>query len=228
MGIWARDDVTGAFAAQLDDRRRAAAAGDRPIGWKLGFGSAAAQHAAGVDAPFVGHLLESGRRASGTQLSVQGWTAPALEPEIAVYLGADVPAGASDSDIADAIAAISLAFELVDITAPLSDAIAVMKANIFQRGVVLGDRMPASLHPAAVTILVDGAVHAEVADPVTAVGDYVELVRHVADVLAASGEALRAGEVIITGMVAPPLQLSSGHYAMRGDGLGEIELSVGE
>ncbi|HET7089907.1 MAG TPA: hypothetical protein VFL17_14820, partial [Anaerolineae bacterium] len=37
----------------------------------------------------------------------------------------------------------------------------------------------------------------------------VDIVRHVADLLAALGERLRAGEVIITGSIVPPLWMES-------------------
>ena len=46
----------------------------------------------------------------------------------------------------------------------------------------------------------------------------VDIVRHVADVLAAFGERLRAGEFIITGSVVPPISSSrtrtASHYAL--------------
>jgi 2-keto-4-pentenoate hydratase len=39
-------------------------------------------------------------------------------------------------------------------------------------------------------------------------------VRHVADVVAAFGERLRAGEIIITGSVVPPLTIEPGEDAI--------------
>jgi 2-keto-4-pentenoate hydratase len=46
---------------------------------------------------------------------------------------------------------------------------------------------------------------ARTSDPEANTGNLVDLVRHVADVLAAFGERLRAGEIIITGSIVPPL-----------------------
>ena len=48
--------------------------------------------------------------------------------------------------------------------------------------------------------------------------------RHVADVLAAFGERLRAGEIIITGSVVPPLTLEPGEddIAFEVDPLGGV------
>jgi 2-keto-4-pentenoate hydratase len=39
-------------------------------------------------------------------------------------------------------------------------------------------------------------------------GDLVDVVRHVADLLTVFGERLRAGELIITGSIVPPVWLA--------------------
>jgi 2-keto-4-pentenoate hydratase len=51
---------------------------------------------------------------------------------------------------------------------------------------------------------------ARTSDPQANTGQWVDIVRHVADVLAAFGERLRAGEIIITGSVVAPLVLEPG------------------
>ena len=48
---------------------------------------------------------------------------------------------------------------------------------------------------------------ARTTDPQANTGLWVDIVRHVADVLAAFGERLRAGEIIITGSVVAPLAI---------------------
>lgn len=219
MGVWVREDVRAAFRELISAR------GDDAIGWKIGVASVAAMANAGIEAPLVGCLLASGRIASGAAIDVSGWVAPFLEPEIAVWLGADVPAGATRAQASAAIASISLAFELVDIDGPLTDAPAALRGNVFQRGYIFGERVPA-VRPPAVTVLVDDVAHAEVGDPVAVVGDFGELVQHVADVLGDAGRTLRAGEVVIAGTLAPPLPLAAGAYALRAPGLGEISLAV--
>ena len=45
----------------------------------------------------------------------------------------------------------------------------------------------------------------------------IEIVRHVANTLAASGECLRAGEVIIPGSVTPPIFLDAEDAEIRFD-----------
>jgi 2-oxo-3-hexenedioate decarboxylase len=219
MTVWARADVREAFGELL------ARSGEAATGWKIGVASPRAMANAGIDAPLVGVLCESGRTESGATLDVSAWVDPRLEPEIAVFLGADVPVGTSEAQASAAIASIALAFELVDIDGPLTDAPAMLRGNVFQRGVVLGERVAAATPP-AVTVLVDGEVRAEIVDPLAVVGAFGPLVQHVAEVLGGAGRILRAGEVIITGVLTPPLPLTPGRYAMRGEGLGEIEVSI--
>ncbi len=50
-----------------------------------------------------------------------------------------------------------------------------------------------------------GGEFARTTDPQANTGEWIDIVRHVADVLAAFGQRLRAGEIIITGSVVPPL-----------------------
>jgi 2-keto-4-pentenoate hydratase len=52
-----------------------------------------------------------------------------------------------------------------------------------------------------------GAESARTTDPQANTGRWIDIVRHVADVLAAFGERLRAGEIIITGSVVAPLAI---------------------
>jgi 2-keto-4-pentenoate hydratase len=55
---------------------------------------------------------------------------------------------------------------------------------------------------------------ARTTDPQANTGDWVFIVRHVADVLAAFGERLRKREIIITGSVVPPLTIERGEQAI--------------
>ena len=55
---------------------------------------------------------------------------------------------------------------------------------------------------------------ASTSDPEALTGKVVDIVRHVADVLAAFGERLSAGDVIIAGSVVPPLLVESDETAV--------------
>jgi 2-keto-4-pentenoate hydratase len=194
------------------------AAGDEPLGWKLGFGTPAAMETLGIDAPLVGFLLRSAEVESDGAISLAGMTNPRLEPEVAVHMGADLPAGADDATAAAAIGAIGPAFELADIHPPPEDVERVLAADIFQRHVVLGPAVQgATLRDASARIVQGDDVH-DVDDPEAPSGPLTAVVRHVADLLDGCGERLRAGEVVIAGALIPPLAVKPGdrvEYELR-------------
>jgi 2-keto-4-pentenoate hydratase len=84
--------------------------------------------------------------------------------------------------------------------------------------VVLGGAGPARAGSAAdgltCRIIRRGTEFARTTDPQANTGEWIGIVRHVADVLAAFGERLRAGEIIITGSVVPPLTIEPGEDAI--------------
>jgi 2-keto-4-pentenoate hydratase len=206
--VWDDPRVARGMEAQLRARRERIDAGERPVGWKVGFGAPAAKQNLGIEAPLVGFLTDRGLVEDGALYSIAGWTKPALEPEIAVHMGSDLPAGADREAAAGAIGGLGPAIELADLDMPLDDLEAVVAGNIFQRGFVLGpadgSRAGGSADGLVATIHRNGAELARTDEPLMMVGgELVDVTRHVADLLGAAGERLRAGEVIITGSVVP-------------------------
>lgn len=199
---------------QLALRRERLEAGETPLGWKVGFGSPAALERLGLPGPLVGFLLREARILPGGSVSVGGWSKPVAEPEIAVHLGADVRAGAGVEEARGAIAALGPAIELADVSFPPEDIERILAGNIYLRAVVLGPRSEAGAGGATGGLVPrlyrDGRECASTEDPEALTGSLGDLVRHVANVLAAFGERLRAGEVIIAGSVVPPLDVAAG------------------
>ena len=214
MKLWEDPRVVRGMQAQLAARRKRLDAGDQPLGWKVGFGAPAMLQLLNISAPLVGFLTRDARVQSGGSVSFAGWSKPVLEPEIAVHIGRDVPADADDETARAAIAGISPAIEIVDLTSPPQEPERILSDNIYQRHVVLGGAGPARAGPAAAgltcRIIRRGAETARTTDPQANTGEWIGIVRHVADVLAAFGERLRAGEIIITGSVVAPLALEPG------------------
>ena len=197
---------------QLAVRDELLRTGERQLGWKVGFGAPAALEKLGTDRPLVGFLLESALLADGATVSIGGWTAPALEPEIAVHLERDVPMQATWEQVRDAIGGLSAAIELADVTPPPEDPRTILAGNIFQRHVLLGpvDASRSTAEGIGGRVLVDGAEHSANDDPASITGEVVEVVRLTAELLEAVGERLRAGQVVITGSVVPPVQIAPG------------------
>ena len=191
---------------QLELRRARLAEGDRPIGWKVGFNAPAARESLGTDIPLVGFLTDRGLLDDGATVSIGGWAKPVLEAEIAVHMGRDVAGDASWEDVRSAIAGLGPAIELADVDPPPEDVRAMLAGNIFHRHVVLGpiDSSRSTAEGIGGRVLRDGEEIAANDDPAQLTGEVVEVVRSTAEQLAAAGERLRAGDVVISGSVVPP------------------------
>jgi 2-keto-4-pentenoate hydratase len=220
--------VARGMAAQLAARRERLAAGERALGWKVGFGAPAAMERLGTSAALVGFLTDRGLVPSGGNCSVAGWANPVYEPEVAAHMRRDVPGGGGRAAAAAAIAGLGPALELADVDPLPADPEAILAGNIFHRRVVLGPPQPgAELAGVRARVLVDGDEVTATDRSDEATGGPVAVVAHVADVLAAVGERLRAGEVVITGSIVPPAPAPPGRRVRFELGrLGAVEVAL--
>jgi 2-keto-4-pentenoate hydratase len=199
------------MSAQLADRRRRLASGERSLGWKVGFGSAEAMRRLRTDAALVGFLTDASLLDPPGSVSLSGWAAPVLEPEVAVHMGSDLPAGGDVGAAGEAIAALGPAFELADVDPPPSEVQAILAGNIFQRDVLLGPADPSASRGSLRGRLrgPDGAERI-VEDPEALTGGITDAVRHVADLLGEFDQLLAADEIVICGSIVPPIPVSPG------------------
>lgn len=231
MNLWDDPRIVRGMTAQFALRRQRLDSGDRLLGWKVGFGAPAQLKQFDTSGPLVGFLTQNARVAPGDTVSLAGWTKPVAEPEVAVHIGRDVAAGATPDAAAAAIAGISPAIELADLHEPAADPERILSHDIYQRHVVLDGATPARAGAAAdgltCRIMRRGAEFARTTDPQANTGRWVDIVSHVANVLAAFGERLRAGEVIITGSVVPPIAIEpdESSIAFALDPVGAISVS---
>lgn len=208
MKAWEDPRVIRGMQAQLAHRRKRIAAGEKPLGWKLGFGAPAAQEMLQLSGPLVGYLMQAALLAPGAQVDVTNWIQVVAEPEIGVRLGADLPASADTASAQAAIASLIPAIELADLAPPpTQDNIdAVLTGDIYQRHVVLGDASRQGGDTAGLSSHVSrrGMLAAETADPQALTGRIPDLLVHLAGTLAAFGEQLKAGDLVICGSTLPP------------------------
>jgi len=182
----------------------------------VGFGAAAALERLGIDGPLVGHLLESNLVETGATVSLAGWTQPVLEPEVAVWIG-------DDGDIAG----LGPALELADLEFPPQDADAILAANVYQRHVVVGARGPALSIDQLAARVFRGGEEWRADDVEGLTGPLAAIVGHVRATLAAAGERLQAGEIVIGGSVVLPLAVQPGdrvRYVL--DPLGDVSIRL--
>lgn len=140
-----------------------------------------------------------------------------MEPELTLHLGKDLPVGADRDTARAAIAAIGPAIEIADVDYPSDDVEGMLACNIYQRHVILGRSEPARaggiLDGLAAHVLRSGAEIASISDPQSLqnlTGELLDIVRHTAELLAAFGESLQAGQIIIAGSFIPPLWVAPG------------------
>jgi 2-keto-4-pentenoate hydratase len=232
---WEDPRVVRGMQAQLKRRRERIAAGETPLGWKLGFGAPASMQMLGLAGPLVGYLMQGALLASGARVNVAGWTKVVAEPEIGVRLGTDLPAGADAKTAQAAIASLTPAIELADLAPPPTrDNIdAVLAGDIYQRHVVLGaDRRDGGDTDGLSTHVVRrGVLAAETADPQALTGRIPDLLVHLAGTLSAFGERLKAGDLVICGSTVPPPMIepdeSEFRYELRPIGAVSVGFSHG-
>ena len=211
MNSWDAPLIKKGMTAQLAKRRARIAAGEKPLGWKVGLGAPATMERLKLAAPIVGFLMQRALLLSGSTVSLRGYIKPVAEPEICVRMARDLPAGASAGETAAAVKEIFPAIELADLDpAPTVDNLdAVLEGDIFQRHVVLCGNTRAGAGTSGLTSRVfrRGREVNVTDDPEALTGRLPDIVAHVANTLAAFGEKLAAGDVIITGSITPPLMI---------------------
>ena len=205
---WDDPRIARGMEKQLVARRARIAAGEKPIGWKVGLGAKAAMERLNIRMPLVGYMMQKSVVPNGSTVSVAGWTQPVAEPEIAAYMATDLAGGASREAAIAAVGALGPAIELADLNPPPVDVEVALGGNIFHRNVILGTpdkaRAGVKLDGLAGLVFRRGAQVARQEDLQANIGNIVDIVAHVAGTLAAYGEKLRAGDVIITGSIVPP------------------------
>ena len=221
--------IVAGMRDQLAVRRERLRGGERPLGWKVGFGSPTAAAELGIDRPLVGFLTDRGLIPDGATVDVHDWTNPMLEPEIAVHLARDLEPGASWEETRAAIRGLSAAIELADVDPPPTDVRAILAGNIFHRHVVLGpvDETRNTAEGIGGRVLRDGEEVASTDDPAALTGEVVEVVRRIGELLEISGERLRADDVLITGSVVDPVPVHPGQRLAAELGpLGRLVISL--
>ena len=215
--------IVAGLRAQLERRRDLLAAGAEPVGWKIGFNLPEVQARLGIDAPVVGHLTTAALLAPGWPYTLDGARVIA-ESEVAVHLGADVSPDAGAEEAAAAIAGLSPAIELTDPPVGLDDLERVLLDNVFHRAVLIGAPVAAGLEGVRARTLLNGAEQGDV-DALAATGDPVGVVRHVATLLGAAGERLRAGDRIIAGAMQLAMPSPGDVLELDLGTLGRVELA---
>ena len=193
-------DAAAGYAIQALARERAG-----PLaGWKLGVTSRAKRAQAGIHEPVRGFLARANALDLGEPLATGGLIQPRAEPEIVFILGRDLSGPAvTAADVLAATAGVATGIEILDsryrdyrFTMP-----DVIADNTSAGRFVVGAPVPPdgiNLRLAGVVLEHNGEVVATAAGAAV-LGHPAAAVAWLARSLAAAGEGLRAGQVVLSG-----------------------------
>jgi len=225
-------DGDSAYAIQAANTAAWVSEGRRIVGRKIGLTSEAVQRQLGVNQPDFGVLFEDMQIASGASLQASRTLQPKAEGEVALIIGRDLmKADASADDIASVVESVAASIEIVD--SRIADWKITFADTVADNGsagfFVLGD---ARKKIAGLDLYACGMV-LEVNDKIVSTGAGAACLGHplnaaawLARTLAARGEGLRAGDILLTGALAPMFALTPGDQVrVTIAGLGEARFS---
>lgn len=207
-------------------------------GYKIALTAPVMQQMVGFHAPFAGAILARTVHHSPVTLHRADYGRLGIECEIAVQLGSDLPAAQapySRDHVADAVAAVMAAFELVDDRganyASLAELIlTVIADNAWNAGIVLGPPIrnwgTVDLAAARGVLVLNDAVVGEGRGG-DVMGHPLEALVWLANMLAQHGKSLTQGMLVMTGSMVATTFVNPGDAArLTVEGLGEVRLSV--
>ena len=236
---FAPQTMAEAYAVQAGMVSRLAETRGPAAGYKIAYTSAVMRERTGVGQPCYGRIPASMVYNSPATVDSSGYGGIGIECEVAVKLGADLPASGAPytrDSIAEYIEWIAASFELVDRRGcaiagwARCRRFAASWTNISNGGAVLGepitDWQSIDLTASRGTMSINGEIVGEgVGSDV--MGHPLEPLVWLANTLAADGMSMEKGALILTGSFAPPVMMKPGdEAAVHIDGLGEALLSV--
>lgn len=205
-----------AYQVQRERMQRAAANGDKIIGYKAALTSKAMQEQSGVGEPVLGTMLGSRLFAEEAPISLSGFIKSTLEPEVGVLMKTELKGpGVTAFDAMAAIAGYLPCMEIGDIRTgenkrSLQQTIV---CNTFNGGHVFGGPLVAphglDLRVEGMVMTVNGTVRAS-ATAVEVLGDPLRSVAFMANKLAEIGESLKPGMLLMTGSIVKSIPLHFG------------------
>ncbi len=231
-------DLDEAYLIQKEFQRHVAEEQGAIAGYKLAYTTKALQQTVGVSDPVLGMMLEDNIYHSPKTLTAANYYQLALECEVCVRLGADLPLTGAPYDrgrVSEAVESLSTAFEVVDIRRtpgvdPMVGFITGVAANIFNAGVVMGEQVTnwrdLDLQAAYGSMTINGELVGD-GHGSDVMGHPLEPLAWLANKLAEQGLGLSAGMVIITGSIVSPKPVKPGDTAsILIEGLGGAEVNI--
>lgn len=203
------------------------------VGWKVGATTQPMQKLLNVPGPCAGAMLAAGRFASPARVDTADYVKIGIECEVAVRLGQPLGGGASREEAEAAIEALHPAIEIVDNRYGEFTSIGtptLIADDFFHAGFVLGaevrDWRGLDLASAVGTTSANG-VEVQRGHGRDVMGHPFESLLWLANHLAAHGERLEAGQIVMTGSLPLPYWAKGNELVRISiDGLGTAEITL--
>jgi 2-oxo-hept-3-ene-1,7-dioate hydratase len=223
------------LADSYDVQRRWAALhiakGARVVGHKIGLTSRAMQLASKIEEPDYGHLLDSMMFRDGQRIPADRFIKPRLEVELAFILGEDLEGlGVQIYDVMRATAYVQPALEIIDYRTEVPRAITdTIADNAASGGLIVGGRtirpFDVDVRWIGATLSKNGTIE-ESGVSAAIMGHPAAGVAWLANKLAAVGEKLKAGQILLGGSFTRPVDVAAGDVVQADYGpLGAIGVS---
>ncbi len=232
------ESIAGAYAVQAAYQGALTGEFGAVAGYKIAYTTAALQQSSGISEPVAGVILTNNVRHSPAVLDSATFLQPGIECEVAARLGADLPASGAPYDrdgVSQAVDAVMTAFEVVDNRRTQgqdtqTQLLTTIASNVLNAGIALGEPVTdwrgIDLAASHGWMTINGEMVGE-GHGSDVMGHPLEPLVWLANTLAARGEGLKAGMVVITGSIVSPKWLKPGDSAVISiEGLGQAELSV--
>jgi 2-keto-4-pentenoate hydratase len=207
--------VLAGLAAQRERRDALLVAGAARVGWKMGRGIAEIEAVMGEE-PVTGYLTGATMFDSGAVHPAGDAAALRAEVELALVVG---------DPGTEPIAGIATALELVDVESGRGSIQEILANNVFHRGFAIGN-VHESADPAGRTARLWTDDELRGASSVRS--DHVDTLRAAERGLAAIGESLAPGDVILTGSAVHVPVAPGDHVRVEIDGLDRLEVVIGD
>ncbi|PPQ33757.1 2-keto-4-pentenoate hydratase [Rhodopila globiformis] len=219
-----------AYAVQALSVARRRTRGEKRAGYKMGLTSRAKMQQVGVSEVIWGRLTDAMRVEEGGELSRARFVHPRAEPEIAFIMRRPLEGRVTAAEALAAVEAVSPAIEIIDsrykdFRFALPDVIA---DNSSSSGFLLGAwyRPETDVANLGLLVEVDGQV-VQVGSSAAILGHPLRSLVAAARLIAAAGERLEPGDIVLAGGATAAHALSPGQFVRAEfEGLGSVSFTV--
>jgi len=207
--------VEDGYAVQAISIARRRARGERRVGVKMGLTSRAKMQQVGVNEVVWGRLTDAMRVEEGGELSRGRYVHPRAEPEIAFVLRRPLEGRVTAAEALTAVEAVAPAIEIIDsryrdFRFALPDVVA---DNSSSSGFLLGNWFKPDTDVANLGLVVEvDGVTVQIGSSAAILGHPLRALVAAARLVAAAGERLEAGDIVLAGAATAAHPLSPGQY----------------